>query len=209
MKYHHVHSDVERAAVDHPQRISADPGKRPWRTRTDRTQGRPGLPTTPNKNLFGENCSCAFSHGCMRVENPEQYAEVLLSLSQPEEGYNVKRIHSLYGGDERSINLNKPIPVYITYQTAFVDDARRLQIRPDIYNWDKDIASLLRGDSKVADIPIHRDYGSNSKPVLAHIPTRRRNEFSEKRYEWEPGWEQTYFQRRSSHYGQIDHYRFW
>ena len=108
-----------------------------------------------------------------------------------------------------SINLNKPIPVYITYQTAFVDDARRLQIRPDIYKWDKDIASLLRGDSKVADIPIHRDYGSNSKPVLAHIPTRRRNEFSEKRYEWEPGWEQTYFQRRSSYYGQIDHYRFW
>ena len=163
---------------------------------------------TPNKNLFAKTAR-AFSHGCMRVENPEQYAEVLLSLSQPEEGYNVKRIHSLYGGDERSINLNKPIPVYITYQTAFVDDARRLQIRPDIYNWDKDIASLLRGDSKVADIPIHRDYGSNGKPVLAHIPTRRRNEFSEKRYEWEPGWEQTYFQRRSSHYGQIDHYRFW
>ena len=163
---------------------------------------------TPNKNLFAKTAR-AFSHGCMRVENPEQYAEVLLSLSQPEEGYNVKRIHSLYGGDERSINLNKPIPVYITYQTAFVDDARRLQIRPDIYNWDKDIASLLRGDRKVADIPIHRDYGSNSKPVLAHIPTRRRNEFSEKRYEWEPGWEQTYFQRRSSYYGQIDHYRFW
>jgi murein L,D-transpeptidase YcbB/YkuD len=163
---------------------------------------------TPNKNLFARTAR-AFSHGCMRVENPEQYAEVLLSLSQPEEGYNVKRIHSLYGGDERSINLNKPIPVYITYQTAFVDDARRLQIRPDIYNWDKDIASLLRGDSKVADIPIHRDYGSNSKPVLAHIPTRRRNEFAEKHYEWEPGWEQTYFQRRSSYYGQIDHYRFW
>jgi L,D-transpeptidase YcbB len=163
---------------------------------------------TPNKNLF-EKTARAYSHGCMRVENPDQYAEVLLSLSQPEDGYNVKRIRMLYGGDERSINLNNPIPVYITYQTAFLDDAGQLQVRPDIYSLDHDITSLLHGDSEVADIPIHRDYGSSGKPVMAHIPSRRRNDFAERRYDWESGGEQSYFQRRQSYFGQVDRYRFW
>jgi len=162
---------------------------------------------TPNKNLF-EKTARAYSHGCMRVENPDQYAEVLLSLSQPEDGYH-RRIRSLYGGDERSINLNNPIPVFITYQTAFVDNAGQLQIRPDIYSLDQDITSLLHGDHEVAEIPIHRDYGSNSKPVMAHISSRRRNDFAERRYDWESGGEQSYFQRRQSYYGQVDRYRFW
>jgi len=163
---------------------------------------------TPNKNLF-EKTARAYSHGCMRVENPDQYAEVLLSLSQPEDGYHIRRIRLLYGGDERSITLNNPIPVYITYQTAFVDNAGQLQIRPDIYSLDQDITSLLHGDHEVAEIPIHRDYGSNSKPVMAHISSRRRNDFAERRYDWESGGEQSYFQRRQSYYGQVDRYRFW
>ena len=40
----------------------------------------------------------------------------------PEEGYTVQRLHSLYGRGERNINLKTPIPVYLTYQTAFIDD---------------------------------------------------------------------------------------
>ena len=163
---------------------------------------------TPNKNLF-DTGTRAYSHGCMRVENPDQYAEVLLSLSQPEDGYSLKRIRLLYGGDERSINLNNPIPVYITYQTAFVDNAEQLQVRPDIYSLDREITDLLHGDTEVADIPIHRDYGSNSKPVLARIPSRHRNDFAERRYGWDAGWEQSSFQRRQSYYGQIDRYSFW
>jgi murein L,D-transpeptidase YcbB/YkuD len=163
---------------------------------------------TPNKRLF-EKTARAYSHGCMRVENPDQYAAVLLSLSQPEDDYTVTRIHSLYGGDERSINLKNPIPVYITYQTAFVDNAGQLQIRPDIYGLDRVTMSLLRGDPEVADIPIHRDYGSSSKPVMAHVPVRRRNDFAERRHDWGAGWEQSYFQRHQFDYGQIDQHRFW
>ena len=161
---------------------------------------------TPNKNLF-EKTTRAYSHGCMRVENPDQYAEVLLSLSQPEDGYSLKRIRLLYGGDERSINLKETIPVYITYQTAFMDNVGQLQVRPDIYSLDNEMTTLLHADSEVADIPIHRDYGSNTKPVLARIPSRHRNDFAEKRYERDSGWEQNYFQRRQSYYGQIDRYR--
>ena len=41
----------------------------------------------------------------MRVEYPDKYAETLLSISQPEEGYTVQRIRALYGRGERNINL--------------------------------------------------------------------------------------------------------
>src|ERR1700730_5846437 len=98
---------------------------------------------TPDKYLFSKPVR-AYSHGCMRVEHPDQYAETLLSISQPEEGYTVQRIRSLYGGSERNINLKNPIAVYITYQTAFVDESGQLQTRPDIYGLDKKIMELLK-----------------------------------------------------------------
>ena len=64
---------------------------------------------TPDKYLFSKAVR-AYSHGCMRVENPDKYAETLLSISQPEEGFTVQRLHSLYGRGERNINLKTPIP---------------------------------------------------------------------------------------------------
>ena len=90
---------------------------------------------TPNKHLFAQD-KRALSHGCMRVQSPEQYAEVILSLSQPNEGYTPARIRSLYGAEERTINLKNPIPVHVTYQTAFVDQAGQLNLRQDIYGLD-------------------------------------------------------------------------
>jgi murein L,D-transpeptidase YcbB/YkuD len=126
---------------------------------------------TPQKHLFDKS-ERAFSHGCMRVQHPEQYAQVLLSISQPEDNYTAARIRGMYGDVERTINFRKPIPVYVTYQTAFVDDAGKLQTRADIYGHDKAIARLLKDERQVADIPIKRDYTSSSKPVMARLPSR-------------------------------------
>jgi murein L,D-transpeptidase YcbB/YkuD len=125
---------------------------------------------TPQKHLF-EKQARAFSHGCMRVQNPEQYAQVLLSISQPEDGYTAARIRSMYGDGERTINFKNPIPVYVTYQTAFVDSAGKLHTRSDIYGHDKAMARLLKDERQVADIPIKRDYTSSSKPVMARLPS--------------------------------------
>lgn len=128
---------------------------------------------TPSKHLFASK-DRAFSHGCMRVQNPEQYAEMLLSLSQKNEAYTAERIRKLYGDDERTINLKAPIPVHITYQTAFVAEAGALQTRRDVYGRDKEVLALLRGkDRRIADIPIARNYSSSSKPVMASLPSRR------------------------------------
>ena len=130
---------------------------------------------TPDKHLFDKTAR-AFSHGCMRVQNPDMYAEMLLKVSQPEEGYTAARVKAMYGTSERTINFKKPIPVYITYQTAFTDDAGHKQARADIYGLDKDIKTILHGERRMADVPIARNYNSSSKPVASSGGSRR--EFS-------------------------------
>ena len=126
---------------------------------------------TPQKHLFAKE-QRAYSHGCVRVQHPEKYAEVLLSISQPGDGYSGDRIRKMYGNSERTINFKTPIPVHLTYQTAFVDDAGQLQTRPDIYGHDKVVLSLLRNGRGAADTPVARNYNSSSKPVLAQVPRR-------------------------------------
>jgi murein L,D-transpeptidase YcbB/YkuD len=98
---------------------------------------------TPDKNLFAKE-ERAFSHGCMRVQNPDQYASILLNITMPNEHYTTDKIRSMYGHSEIDIKFPTPIPVNITYQTAFVDEAGKLQIRKDIYNRDAAMLTLLR-----------------------------------------------------------------
>ena len=138
---------------------------------------------TPDKYLFSKPVR-AYSHGCMRVENPDKYAETLLSLSQPEDGFTVQRLHSLYGRGERNIDLKNPIPVYLTYQTIFFDEAGHLQTRPDLYGLDKKVTSLLRGEPAVAHIPVARNYRGDRR-VRARAPSRYRYEVVEQRYSWD------------------------
>ena len=140
---------------------------------------------TPDKYLFSKLVR-AYSHGCMRVEYPDKYAETLLSISQPEEGYTVQRLHSLYGKGERNINLNKPVPVYLTYQTAFIDDSGKMKTRADIYGLDKTIVDLLNRDSPSVDVPIARNYGGDSAPVRGRTPSRR---IEAQPYSWDRSWD--------------------
>ncbi|WP_295846030.1 L,D-transpeptidase family protein [Tardiphaga sp.] len=98
---------------------------------------------TPDKNLFSRDVR-AFSHGCMRVQNPDQYAAVLLNITMPGERYTPEKIRGMYGRSEIDLKFPTPIPVNITYQTAFVDDAGKLQTRPDVYGRDAQMLSILR-----------------------------------------------------------------
>ena len=99
---------------------------------------------TPDKNLFARD-ERAFSHGCMRVQNPDQYASTLLNIVMPNASYTPEKIRSMYGHSEIDLKFPTPIPVNITYQTAFVDDAGKLQIRKDVYGRDAAMLSLLKG----------------------------------------------------------------
>jgi L,D-transpeptidase YcbB len=113
---------------------------------------------TPNKNLFALD-KRALSHGCMRVQDPVKYAEVLLAIVRPGEGYTQERIRKMIGENEQDIQFPKFMPVHLTYQTAFVDEAGKLEFREDVYGRDKVLLTILKGDERrVADIPVeHRD----------------------------------------------------
>ncbi len=126
---------------------------------------------TPDKHLFSQ-ARRAFSHGCMRVQFPDKYAEVLLDISNPKDGYTVDRIHHMYGTGERDIHLDTPIPVHITYQTAFVDDAGHLVFREDVYGRDAKLLAALKGDERrVADVPVdHRDPGNGGRRQASRLP---------------------------------------
>ena len=162
---------------------------------------------TPNKDLF-EKAARAYSHGCMRVQNPDQYAEVLLSISQPEDSYSAQRIRTLFGAGERTINFKNPIPVHITYQTAFLDDAGELQIRPDIYGLDKKTTNILTGGSQMADIPTSRNHSSGSKPLAAQISSRRRNKVADESFRW-GSWGPYQGRSGRSSYGPFGPFRVW
>ena len=98
---------------------------------------------TPDKHLFARE-DRAFSHGCMRVQYPDQYASVLLNIAMPGERYTPERIRSMYGSSEIDLKFPTPIPVNITYQTAFVDDAGKLQFRKDVYGRDATMINILK-----------------------------------------------------------------
>ena len=59
---------------------------------------------TPDKNLFALE-KRALSHGCMRVQDPAKYAEVLLSIVRPREGYTTDRILKMFGQSEMDIQF--------------------------------------------------------------------------------------------------------
>jgi hypothetical protein len=123
---------------------------------------------TPDKNLFASE-KRAFSHGCMRVQNPQHYAEVLLSLVRPNDGYSEDRIKKMIASNgETDIQFPNFIPVNLTYQTAFVDDAGKLEFRDDVYGRDKALIGILKGDDlKVADIPVEHKVDVSHREVLA------------------------------------------
>jgi murein L,D-transpeptidase YcbB/YkuD len=119
------------------------------------------------KYLFANN-KRADSHGCMRVQDPVKYAEVLLSMVRPGEGYTQDRIRRMFGAYENDIQFPTFIPVHLTYQTAFVDDQGKLELREDIYGRDQALLAILNGaERKVADIPIQRKDNTMRRQLLA------------------------------------------
>jgi murein L,D-transpeptidase YcbB/YkuD len=104
------------------------------------------LHDTPDKKLFAQERR-AYSHGCMRVQNPTQFGEVLLSLAQPPElRYSADRLQRMFGSGEQWLNFKKKIPVHVTYMNAYVDDAGKLVVREDLYGYDARVRSALRGE---------------------------------------------------------------
>jgi L,D-transpeptidase YcbB len=124
------------------------------------------LHDTPDKKLFDRD-QRTFSAGCMRVQDPAKFAEVVLSIVLPQENYTQESVRRLYGNSEHNINFPAPLPVHIIYQTAFVDDAGKLQMRADVYGHDARMIGVLKGGSRqVADIAVPKPKATYSREEL-------------------------------------------
>jgi L,D-transpeptidase YcbB len=98
------------------------------------------LHDTPADSLFAR-ASRAFSHGCVRLEQPEKLAEYLL---QDLAEWTPERIgEAMHGGEERTVKLAQPIPVYIGYWTARVSPDGLVQFRKDVYGLDARHTAML------------------------------------------------------------------
>jgi murein L,D-transpeptidase YcbB/YkuD len=121
---------------------------------------------TPDKYLFKRD-KRAYSHGCMRVQDPLEYGTKLMSIEAPQDHYTPAKFESMFGDNEININFKTPIPVHLTYQTAFVDQDGKLQLREDVYGRDAKMIEILKNPSerKVADIAVSHAPNPSDKPV--------------------------------------------
>ncbi len=112
---------------------------------------------TPDKYMFAHDVR-AYSHGCMRVQDPAKYAEVLLNIARPDEHWTAEKVKSMFGGAEQDVQLQPvPIWVHLTYQSAFVDEKGKLQIRRDVYNLDSRTLAAIRHERGAIDSDRRRE----------------------------------------------------
>ena len=98
------------------------------------------LHDTPSKSLFGREVR-AFSHGCVRVHKPFEFAYALLSAQERDAKGFFQSV--LRTGSERRVDLQQPLPVHLGYFTAWVDAKGRANYRRDIYGRDGRIFAAL------------------------------------------------------------------
>jgi len=93
------------------------------------------LHDTPEKELFDKDVR-AFSHGCIRVQQPVQLASWVL-------GWDESRVREAeQGKDNNSVKLPRKIPVYIDYATAYVKDGQ-LFFGNDLYHRDDQLVKAI------------------------------------------------------------------
>jgi murein L,D-transpeptidase YcbB/YkuD len=95
---------------------------------------------TPAKNLFQRD-NRAYSHGCVRLEDPRAMAAAVLGKSR-------EYVASQLGGGEKGEKVSEKIPVFISYFTAWPNDAGQVEYHPDMYKRDMYLGRALEAVAK-------------------------------------------------------------
>lgn len=117
------------------------------------------LHDTPDKHIFRLD-NRRISHGCIRVQNPLEFASLL--MDQPMEVINER----IALGSTTRKSLAPPVPVFVTYQTAFADAGGAIAFRPDFYQRDDAIWRKLHGLPPAPPPPV--------RAVRRPVPARSR-----------------------------------
>ncbi len=103
------------------------------------------LHDTPSKSLF-VRAERTFSHGCIRVDGPFDFAEVLLQ----QDGWNREMIDAeIAGRKTRSVFLSQPLPVLLLYWTAEIGEDGQIHFYNDVYERDQKILTALDSPYRV------------------------------------------------------------
>lgn len=98
------------------------------------------LHDTPGKAAF-QRPMRALSHGCMRLEKPNELAAAVLSS----QGWSPADVEAAIAtGATRRVALQRPVPLYVVYQTAWVE-GDEIHFVPDVYGWDAKLNAALAG----------------------------------------------------------------
>lgn len=97
------------------------------------------LHDTPSKSLFARSFR-AYSHGCVRVQNPMDFADALL---KHEPGMDAQALEAMFGPKERWVNLKTQVPVHLAYFTLRIDQDGNIRSYGDVYGHNKKLKELL------------------------------------------------------------------
>lgn len=97
------------------------------------------LHDTPSKHLFSRS-ERAFSHGCVRVQQPQQLAQFVMGDRMSESQIR----QAMQAGRERHVAVKDKIPVILMYATATVNGRGELQLYKDIYGLDDKLKRAMR-----------------------------------------------------------------
>ena len=97
------------------------------------------LHDTIQRDFFARDSRC-LSSGCVRLEDADGLAHLLV----PEEDYST----SLESRENRTIGLPEKVPVFIVYQTVWIDNSGRVNFAPDIYGYDARMRNIMADEGK-------------------------------------------------------------
>ena len=103
------------------------------------------LHSTPQPELF-ERTRRDFSHGCVRVQKPDELAVWVLAHGQANPGdWDLEKVQDAMntGEDNKTVGLKKPLPIVIFYLTANVEEDGDIHFFDDIYSYDKQLDDVL------------------------------------------------------------------
>jgi murein L,D-transpeptidase YcbB/YkuD len=128
---------------------------------------------TTQKSLFAQTVR-AESHGCMRVQDPDQLA---LTLLKQDQGWTANQVTSaIQNGQDQHVALKQKIPVYINYFTIWVSDDGSISTFTDIYGHDARMAATLFGESIAFEPP-----ADATEPPVSREPRRNQPRWSASR----------------------------
>ncbi len=108
------------------------------------------LHDTPAKSLFNREVR-AFSHGCIRLQRPFEFAYALLAPQTDDPEGTFQRI--LRSGENTRVNLEPNVPVHLVYRTAVMPASGKAQYRRDVYGRDARIFAALQDAGVVLGAP--------------------------------------------------------